>query len=417
MNLKRIRALLLAATMLCSLALFSACGGENAVTDPTYKVSIVDAMGAPCTSGVVVKFMQNGTQAAMQVVDENGVAEKVLPKGDYTVELQFTDSDVNYSYDDSDLTLTADKTELQIVLSFTLPEEGQNLFAGGKEHTAYPVSVGATNVKLDAAERTYYLFAPTEAGTYEFSLLNSDAAIGYYGAPHFVQENSAAEVADNKFTISIRADMIGTSNTGTAVLVIGIDAGEGDAILGIQRIGDPEWTVEDEPWTIYETTAKLATYKLPTGAKLGEFDLKASTDTYKLVLNETDGFYHLDSADGPLVLMRLGEKSGGSKYLDPFEVILEHSGISKYFYDENGEFVKREKYDDCLLEYFEYMDEETGLYPLTEDLKYILQQRGDYSGWWNPDESLYLFVDENRNKIVGINNEIAWLFMCCYIEQ
>ena len=412
-TMKKLLALLLA-VVLC-IGVLGACGGNSG--EVAYQVAIKDAMGNPITSGVVVKFMQNGSQAAMQVVNENGVAEKALPKGDYTVELQFTDSDINYSYDDSDLTLTADKTELQIVLSLMLPEEGQSLHVSGKEHTAYPVSVGATNVKLDAAERTYYLFAPTEAGTYEFSLLGSDAAIGYYGAPHFVQENSAAEVVDNKFTISIRADMIGTSDTGTSVLVIGIDAGEGDAILGIQRIGDPEWTVEDEPWTIYETTAKLAAYKLPAGAKLGEFDLKASTDTYKLVLNETDGFYHLDSADGPLVLMRLGEKSGGSKYLDPFEVILEHSGVSKYFYDESGNFVKREKYDDCLLEYFEYMDEETGLYPLTEDLKYILQQRGDYSGWWNPDESLYLFVDENRNKIVGINNEIAWLFMCCYIEQ
>lgn len=416
MKMKRMRALLLAAVMLCSLVLLSACG-EQASADPTYKVSIVDAMGAPCTSGVVVKFMQNGAQAGMQTVNENGVAEKVLPKGDYTVQLQFTDSDVNYTYDDSDLSLTADKTELQIVLSFNLPEEGQSLYVAGEECTAYPVSAGATNVKLDPAGRSYYLFAPTEAGTYEFSLLGSDAAIGYYGAPHFVQEQSAAEVVDNKFTISVRADMIGTGNTGTTVLVIGIDAGEGEAVLGVQRIGDPEWTVSDEPWTVYETTAELAEYKLPAGAKLGEFDLKAPTDKYKLVLNETDGFYHLDSADGPLVLMRLGEKSGGSKYLDPFEVILEHSGVSKYFYDESGNFVKKEKYDDCLLEYFEYMDEDTGLYPLTEDLKYILQQRGDYSGWWNPDESLYLFVDDDGNKIVGINNEIAWLFMCCYIEQ
>ena len=416
MNMKRIRALLLATAMLCSMVLFSACGGENASEDPTYKVSIVDAMGAPCTSGVVVKFMQNGSQAAMQVVNENGVAEKMLPKGDYTVELQFTDSDVNYSYDDSDLTLTADKTELQIVLSLMLPEEGQSLHVSGKEHTAYPVSVGATNVKLDAAERTYYLFAPTEAGTYEFSLLNSDAAIGYYGAPHFVQENSAAEVVDNKFTISIRADMIGTNNTGTAVLVVGIDAGEGDAILGIQRIGDPEWTVEDEPWTIYETTAKLAAYTLPAGAKLGEFDLKAPTDKYKLVLNETDGFYHLDSADGPLVLMRLGEKSGGSKYLDPFEVVLEHSSVNKYFYDESGNFVRRENYTDCLLEYIPNADEAAGVYPLTEDLKYIIQQSGDHSGWWDFNGPSYIFMDEGGNKIANINPEIAWLFMCCYLN-
>lgn len=418
MNLKRVRALLLAAMLLCSVVLLSACGGgENAGGDPTYKVSVVDALGNPYTSGIVVKFLQNGTQAGMQVVGENGVAEKVLPKGDYTVELQFTDSDVEYSYDTTDMTLTAEKTQLQIVLGYSLAAEGQSLHVSGEEHTAYSVSVGCTNVKLDPENRSYFLFAPKEAGTYEFSLMESDAAIGYYGAPHFVQENSAAEVVDNKFTISVRADMIGTSNTGTTVLVIGIDAGEGEAVLCVERIGDPEWTVEDEPWTVYETTATLSEYKLPAGAKLGEFDLMAASDKYNLVLNETDGFYHLDSADGPLVLFRLGEKSGGSKYLDPFQVILEHSGVSKYFYDEDGNFVKKEKYDDCLLEYFEYMDEESGLYPLTEDLKYIIQQRGDYSGWWDPNESLYLFKDDSGENIPGINNEIAWLFMCCYLEQ
>ncbi len=415
MTLKRIRAMLLAAVMLCAVLMCSACGGNGG--EPTYKVTVVDALGNPYTSGIVVKFMQNGTQAGMQVVNENGVAEKALPKGDYTVELQFTDSDVNYVYDDANLTLSAGKTELEVVLSYALGEEFQNLFVKDRDFEAYSVGVGCTEVTLDAEKRSYFLFAPTEAGTYEFSLVGSDAAIGYYGAPHFVQENSAAEVVDNKFTVSVRADMIGTGGTGTSVYVLGIDAAEGDAILAIQRIGDPQWSVADEPWTVYEATAQLKEYALPAGAELTDFDLTAATDKYKLVLNETDGFYHLNKADGPLVLVRLGKNSGGSKYLDDFQTILEHSGVNKYFYDENGDFVKKEKYDDCLLKYFEHMDEERGVYPLTEDLKYIIQSRGEYSGWFDPQESLYLFKDENGNNIPGINSEIAWLFMCGYIEN
>ena len=97
-----------------------------------------------------------------------------------------------------------------------------------------------------------------------------------------------------------------------------------------------------------------------------------------------------------------------------FQTILEHSGVNKYFYDENGNFVKKEKYDDCLLKYFEVMDEKTGLYPLTEDLKYIIQSRGEYSGWFDTTKDLYLFKDENGNKVPGINEEISWLFFCCY---
>lgn len=404
--MKRIFALVLA--LVCCAAVLSACGEQ---ADPAYKVRIVDALGRPYTSGVVVKFMQNGTQAGMQVVNAEGVAEKTLPKGDYTVQLQFTDSDVNYVYDETALSLVG-KTELEIVLSYGLGEESQTLFVVDRDYEAFYVNAGCTAVELNKEKMSYFLFAPTEAGTYEFSLQGSNAAIGYYGAPHFVQSASAAEVVDNKFTVSVRQDMIGTGNTGTTVLVIGVAAGEGNGVLCIDRIGDPKWSVEDEPWTVYEATGPMTAYT-HTAKQLNDFDLTVAN--YTLVLGE-DGYYHKDAATGPLVLVRLGKNSGGSKYLDDFQTILEHSGVSKYFYDENGEFVKKEKYDDCLIKYFELMDENSGLYPLTEDLKYIIQSRGEYSGWFNPSESLYLFKDENGNKIPGINNEIAWLFMCCYAQ-
>jgi len=81
-----------------------------------------------------------------------------------------------------------------------------------------------------------------------------------------------------------------------------------------------------------------------------------------------------------------------------------------------GEFIKKESYSECLLKYIENVDEESGMYPLTEDLKYIIQSRGDHSGWWSDDDALYLFKNENGEKVPGINADIAWLFMCCYIE-
>lgn len=265
MNLKRIGALSMA--LVLSIGLMAGCsdansgsnGGANAGTttgttesaELAYRVTLTDGM-TPVTRGVVVKFMQNGTQAGMQKPDENGVAEKTLPRGEYTVELQFTDKE--YRYDASKLTLTGDAPELEIVLSNSLGEEKQSLFANGKDYDAYCVGLGSTMVPLNPSDRSYFLFAPTESGLYEFSLAGSDAAIGYYGAPHFVQETSAAEVVDNKFTISVRPDMIGTGNTGTSAYVIGVEAGEGEAALCIQRIGEHEWSVADEPWINYKPT-------------------------------------------------------------------------------------------------------------------------------------------------------------------
>ena len=405
-NIKRFAALALA-LVLC-LSLLCACGGGEA----TYKVSVVDALGNPITSGVVVKFMQNGTQAGMQVVNDQGVAEKALPKGDYTVELQFTSSDVEYKYDASALTLSASKTELEVVLSLGLGSNTQTLYVGNVEYEAYHITAGATQFDLNPEARTYFLFAPTEGGTYEFTLGGSDAAIGYYGAPHFVQDTSAAEVVDNKFTVSIRPDMIGTGNTGTTTLVIGVDAGTGTAVMGINRIGDHQWSVTDEPWTTYNATHTPESYTLPAGSKLGEFDLTSAG--YELV-KDGQGFYHLGTADGPLVLCRLG-KAAKLPYLDPFETILEHTGVTKYFYDENGNFVKKENYGELVNQYIACVDAETGTYPLTEDLVYIIKAAGDHNGWWSTEEN-YIFKDSNGNNVIGINEEISWLFMCCYIEE
>lgn len=415
MNLKKKSILILTTVILCLAVLFTSCGEkEPESTEAAYTVTVKDALGTPYTSGVIVKFMQAGEQVAMQVVNEEGIVSKTLEKGDYTVELMFTSGEEQYHYNKEGLTLSEDKTTLDVVVSQAMNAEGTTLFAQSKETTAHRVSAGCTYVTLTAGERNYFLFTPDQEGTYEFSVPGSTAVIGYYGAPHFVQELSAAEVKDNKFTISVSASMIGAGDAGTSVLVIGVDAGaeDTDCILAIERKGPAEKTLADEPWHVYKTTTPPTPYVLSAGATLAEFDLTAATSTYKLVLNTTDGFYHLDSENGPLVLVRLTEDS---KYLASYKTILESTRVGKYFFDEQENFVKKESYVECLLEYIPCADENKGVYPLTEDLKYIIQQSGDYLDWWNTEASTYIFKDEGGTMVPGINSEIAWLFMCCYI--
>ena len=402
-------ALILAAVMVCG-----ACGAES--KDAAYKVTVADSTGNPYTSGVVVKFMQNGEQVAMQACDANGVAEKTLTKGDYDVELSFTDGEENYYYD-GDLKLSAETTELNVTLAMRITGEPQTLFVEGDQYDSYAIGTGSTYVDLTPEKRSYFLFTPTEGGTYEFTVADdSNAAIGYYGAPHFVQTAGAAEVVDNKFEISISQTMIGSGDGGTSTYVIGVDSLDADTkncVISITRTGEPQKTIEDEPWQLYEKTVELTEYSLPEGAEIKEFDLTASTDTYELVFNDEDGFYHLDSKDGPLVLVRLAEDCD---YIACFATMLDRSGVSKYFYDEDGNFEKKVSYSECLLEYIEYVDEDEGVYPLTEDLKHIIQQRGEYVGWWDEESPSYIFKDIDGNNLTDINTEIAWLLMCCYID-
>ncbi len=398
----------LLAVAMCMTLLLAGCSSEK-----EYSVAVKDALGTPYTTGVVVRFMQDGQQVAMQACNENGVATKTLPKGDYTVELSFTDSEAEYYYNPA-LQVTAKKPSVDAILAKTVSGEPQVLTVESEEYDAYAVTTGCTYIKTEAGKRSYVLFAPTQAGMYEFSVTEgTDAVLGYYGAPHFVQTINMAEPIDGKFSISVRAGMIGTGDGGTAVYVLGVDNASEGCVITIERTGDPEKTIEDEPWTVYQATATLSEYHLPAGAKLGEFDLTAATDTYKLVFNEQDGFYHLKDANGPLVLVRLAEDCD---YIACFATMLDRSGVMKYFYDEDGTFIKRESYSECLLEYIKYVDEAEGVYPLTEDLKYIIQQRGDYTGWWDIEGSGYIFKDANGANDPTINADLAWLLMCCYIE-
>ncbi len=376
-----------------------------------YKVNVVDGNDAPVSDGVVVRFMQGDKQVAMQKLN-NGVAEKELAKDEYSVELKFTDDENAYYYDSTNLKINETNTEVKIVLLNKIHGDPTSLYFNGKDYNAYRIGVGGTYITVTAGERNFFIFTPTEEGKYEFYVEGDGVTLGYYGAPHYVMDHNAEEPIDGKFTVNIKESMIGKNNTGTSEYVLGLDSEqEKNVVLKIVRIDSADRTIEDEPWDIYEKSVELSAYTLPTGTVLKNFDLKASTDTYKLVFNETDGFYHLNSKDGALVYVNLVKDNS---YIGSFSTILENAGVAKYFYDEDGKFVKKEGYNECLLQYIEVADETEGVYPLTKDLEYIIKQAGDNNGWFEDNNPGYIFDDDQGVPDTDINPDISWLFMCCY---
>jgi len=430
--MKRIISLLLCAFMLASCFLLASCDADTGKGDDTvgdkdtaesitgdveYAVSVKDYLGTPYTTGIIVQFMSGDEQVAMQAVDASGVAKKTLPAGDYELKLSYTDDEDAY-YCAELPSLTAAEPACDVIIAGTRAGDPTVVVTGDEEYNAYDISVGCTYLELDTEKRNYFLFTPTQSGHYEFSVADgADVTIGNCGSPHFIQNMNSSEVVDGKFAIDIKAGMINTGDGGTVVCVIGIDAGEDDScVLAINRTGEATKTVEDEPWTPYIATHTPDVFTLPEGSTIKEFDLTASTDTYNFVLDEATGYYHLDSVDGPLVLVRLAVDCD---YIACYATISQKQGIVKYFYDgekvyEN--FIKKEDYTQCIVDYIACADEAEGVYPLTEDLMYIIQQNGDHLGWWNTEGSNYRFLNMDNTYDLTINTEIAWLLMCCYAE-
>ena len=422
--MKKALCLLTVATLLLTCLLCGCGGGEPAAEDanneasadaPTttlpngYYVQVVDALGNPYTDGVVVQFMKDGAAAGMQKTDENGYAAKDLADGTYTIEMMFTAADAQYHHNAAEITLTPEKKSATVTLAKKAGTAETTLTVGDKSAKAYPVEIGCTYVSLTKGERNYLLFTPTEAGVYEFALPGSNAVLGYYGAPHFVQNLHAGseEPKDGKFTVTVRADMIGADGSGTSTLVLGIDAGDNEgATLSIQRLGDPPVDETEGPWTTYSGKHTPAEYTLPAGTNLHQVDITAKD--FQVVLGD-DGFYHKDSKDGPLMYLQFKE----TQYV-AIDDILKNFHIGAYLYDDNGNFLQKEEYTEMMEKYRDCADKDKYVYPLTEDLAYVLKSYGKHQGWWDTENPGYLFRDQDGNNVPGVNVEIAWLFLCCY---
>lgn len=434
MSKKRIRAWMLCVLMLCSILLMCACKDDDGdITEPSatdvaeasYKVTVVNGVGDPYTERIIVRFVQGDTQIAMIPISAEGVAEKTMPKGDYTVQIMSADPNAVFYYDEDRAKLSADRTELELVLANEMGDRSETVSAVSAttdaelSYEAHYVEAGTTHVTVAPEDRNYFLFVPSVAGTYEFSA-SGDATVGIYGASvHFIMPNSNYEVVDGKITISVQPSMIGTGDTGTTVFVVGLDVPEGatDCLLNIIRTGDAGWSFTEEPWSNYQPQKEIVPYTLPDGIGLKRFDLTAQTDAYGLVFNEEDGCYHLNAADGPMVFVQLADPMYGISMMGMVGEIVYQDGVLmqtgtapfRYSYDNGPDDFFKEDYTDAMREYVTARDKTSGVYPLNKDLYYMLPMGIEAMGWCRADTVNYLFRD-----LDGVNDEICWMFLLMY---
>lgn len=371
-------------------------------TLPTdYTVKVVDGAGKAPT-GVTVQFYLGDEKKAEQKVDGQGVAKVTLTDATYTVKLTGTD----LRYDEKAAVVSPSAPSVELLLAPYYSKDTYELVSDpltGKNVRAYSVPAGTMFVDLKPGERNYFLFAPEEPGTYRITTTNTYAKVGYYGGSiHYVQSiNLAEDLSNNAFTVSVRE--VGP------VFVLGVDAATNisGTIMHITRVGDPEWTVDDEPWHEYtgSYTPKPYTLTLSGSQSLTNFDLTA--DKYTLVYNESDGYYHLNTKTGPIVYLRFNDKAPYVSFAD----ILSKFHVAAYLYDTNGDFLRKEEYSTCMTNYVSNADATHGVYPLTKDLEYIIKQYGQHQGWWDPNSPTYLFAEAGN-----VNLDLAWMFALCYVK-
>lgn len=420
------------ALCLCALMVFSLFACKNNADDPdtpsgnvTYQVKVVNGVGQPYAGAMIVTFVGADGKENLATVNAEGIASKELSAGEYTLKVAAMDPSITFKYDAAKV--TAEKPSAELMVAYGMGESFETVYAqsvtmeGQLDYDAYMVNTGSTAVSVTAEDRNYFLFTPTEAGKYEFSVVDNAAVIGIYGAStNYIMGHSTEELVDGKVTVNITADMIGTGNTGTTTLVIGLDVEEGteECILNVIRTGDTDWSVEQEPWSTYQPKEAITNFTLPADVKLKSFDLTAATDTYQPVLNEQDGYYHLNAADGPVVYVQLAEQVYGISLMTMVgEIVYGEDGTLmqtgtapfRYMYNNGPEDFFKEDYTDAMRQYVTARDKTTGVYPLNQDLFYILPKGIEQMGWCCSDTADYLFNGE-----AGINNEIAWMFLLMY---
>ena len=365
---------------------------SNDAQKKSYSVTITDENGKGLP-GISVSF--SGVSMETATTDQNGKATVSLPADSYSVSFIAPDGyQAAASY-----ALTASQTSLTIKLTTAMSGKYTNLYVG----RAYHMSVGTNKVKLAEGGVNYFIFEPTQEGSYKIAVPTAGAAISYWGGnTSFIFDQSAsAGVSGNAFTVNVKESNIGI------IYIIGVtpDSGVSAADLAITRTGSAVLDATDMPWTVYTGTHTPAAGFFPADAAgtLTYVDIAQSHTAVK----GSDGYYHLDSDDGPILYINLGNSA---PYLS-FNKMLNGDGAAggtrygKYFYNADGSFKEKIDYSDCMQSYIAAMDGK-GLYPLTDDLIHMVQKGG--SQWWDASNPNYLFSGKT------INSATAWMFAVCY---
>ena len=371
-----------------------------------YSVTLLDGMGNPIAN-TKISFMSGSSVAAEAVTDANGKATVKLAEGNYEA---VAEAD-GYASASAELSVSAPSATLRLVgyasdPEFVYPDEVNGV---------YRVGVGSVRVKVAKDEMRYFFFNPSEGAIYKLYTDSDKVEVGYYGGSFYVSETNTGEMDENGV---MRITLLHTQVGNT--LVIGLKSTSSsvtECTLTIEKESDIGISNEELPWEQYQlskTPQKTAEpkgslhYVQITADITNIFNPTGAVAEIQVYYNENDGFYHLSSVDGPILYVKINTKT---VYHEALITIANVTNIGRYFYDENGNFLKKESYNDAIIAYGAVADTANGVVPLDNELIYILKNIGE-NGWYDMLSPNSIFADDE----VFVYAHNAWLFAVCYFS-
>lgn len=380
---------------------------EEQTTEPepeklTYTVSVIGSDGSP-RQGAVVRFYKGEEQVTMVATAADGKANADLLPDTYTVVI---DNILGEQYQTEGCILTPKSPALEVQL-YGLPAAGEEIFAyspAADDYVTYQagrIGEGEYWTALKSGDMIYLLFVASRGGVFRVSADEQLAlSIGYFGSTSFVLTESVATEENNAIFLEVYDDMV--YNYAFVIGVMPEDDTLSACTLRVEYVGERKPTVNDMPWNNVMPEGELVQFTKPEGS-LKNFDITDMGMT--VVYNENDGYYHVGSADGAVLLLNL---DNNSPYMDALTTVCSNMRLGVYVYDDEGNVISKDSYNDLIWAYNEVAD--GGYYPLDQTLADMMLAVGGYMGWYDASSPMSLF------GAAMIVPEHAHLFACAYVQ-
>ena len=388
-----------------TITLEEGSGAEDPNRKVTYTVKLVSYSGDPLEN-VTVQFLEGKTPVAVQKSDSTGTVTAKLPVGEYKLSLAF--SGKKMYYEDSNAVVSESRPYLVLRLTDNHSSRPEDTWFG----PSYNVTEGALHVDMPQTNIiTYFIFEPTRSGVYRITASDPQAQLSYWGGNmnFLIQQEINGGVPTNTHEINVKDSHIGNS------YIYGV-TGVKDVIFEIEWVKPAILDDTDMEWIVYQGNRPTKNYSVSASKKFTYVDLTGKTSAFTPVMG-SDGYYHLNSATGPVLHVNLGPNA---RYISLYNMLgLSGTGgtrFGRHFYDANGKLEKKEDYTECMISYIEHRGPQTEsatyqVYPLTEDLMYMLKNGGEDMGWWDTEnENSFLFGELGN----AFNPELGWMFAVCY---
>ncbi len=386
---------------------------QQLVTETEYTVTVLNT-GETAQSGVMVQILDGTKVVASGTTNASGQFTKKLTTGNYTVKLLF--SGTSYYYNTQAAVLTGVAPKLTIRLAAEVDPAKVDTHWLINDQQMYILSEGTTHVQLGAGKPyahtgsgytdCLFVFVPEELGVYSIDVDYPGLEIRQYGP--FV--GNIMDQSSNYEDDSLHYEIKEKSQLGNVSVMFGVENKDGvtDVCITITRIGEPGFSMENLPVNTDWYSGFVPTKQTTPSGTAKYINIKSASGTYEVFYDETDKVYKV-MVDGVAKTLYFNMGAVTTQNIS-LNMVVNGDGVAgggplrKYIKDSKGNIIAKEEYTDIVKQYIDAADTKLGVYALTKDLAYIIQNAKP--GWWDVSSPDYVLTD--------CNPEYGWLFAACY---